>query len=125
MDNDLDDWNDLEAAPDIFLKDDDFSFPKKPSRTSHSDAWRRLFTGTFAHGRMRDTGLLVFGIWLLMGVVLFFFMQLLGFIYQQWISATLLSGYAERYVGCWFFTLFCLCFSFVRTIFVWFRYRCC
>jgi hypothetical protein len=118
-------WAELDAGPSVFLSEEDMQLPSMPERESHKGAWRRLFTGPFAKGRLRDAGLIVMLIWLCCGVVLFFFTQLIGYIYQQTLSPTLISGYTERFVGCWFFTLFTLGFSFLRTLTIWFRYRFC
>ena len=120
-----DQWTELEAGPSPFMDEEDMQLPARAFRESHKGAWRRLFTGPFAKGRLRDAGLIVMFIWLCFGVAMFFTMQLLGFIYQQTFSPTLISGYTERFVGCWFFTLFTLGFSFLRTLTIWFRYRFC
>jgi len=118
-------WDELDPGPSVFLDDADMELPSMPARESHKGAWRRLFTGPFARGRMRDVGIIVILIWLCCGVLMFFFTQLIGFIFQQTLSPILLSGYTERFVGCWFLTLFMLGFSFLRTFTIWFRYRFC
>ena len=113
------DWQELVSGPPAME-------PLPALQREHEQGpWRRLFTGPFVKGRMRDVGLLVILVWLAMGVLLFFAMQLLGYAYQETLAPHLLSGYTERYVGCWFTALFAVALSFFRMLMIWFRYRFC
>lgn len=117
------DWRELER--ESFVNKDEIPKPKLKPRRGHKDAWRNLFVGAFTKSRPRDVPFLVILVWLSMGVVIFFSFQLVGYTYQQTLSPTLLSGYTERYVGCWFVTLLAVLLSFLRMFLIWFRYRCC
>jgi hypothetical protein len=116
-----------ELSADKFIGKDEMKVPPKKRKLNlgHKNAWRNLFVGLFITDRPRDIAFLVLLVWLCLGVTLFFTMQLIGFIYQQTLSEHLISGYTERYVGCWFTVVVAVALSFTRLFMIWFRYRCC